>query len=264
MKQFPEKFSSDTLLQPTGTLFVRAAFSLCGKGKQGPDKVEHTVAQLKALFLKELSEIAGTSITFPGWGVDSAAIIANPAASSVANVVQSGAVSLDDHSNPSIRAAKLGFKIGGKVFEKSAGCSVHSLSEIMSIAGDEIVIKQCCNFTADNLNIVTVSMDVLFEKWSVTRMEPPVPIVGSQTRPQFLEVDKHRCVIYNTVFDVDVQCNTPELQFYRNPATIYTIKKAKANSITFAPITPFANFASKIGASGLPWNHILREEYKAG
>ena len=38
MEQFPEKFSSDTLLQPTGILFVRAAFSLCGKGKQGPDQ----------------------------------------------------------------------------------------------------------------------------------------------------------------------------------------------------------------------------------
>ena len=177
MEQFPEKFSSDILLQPTGILFVRAAFSLCGEGKQGLDKVEHTVAQLKALFLKELSEIAGTSITFPGWGVDSVAIIATPAASSVANVVHPGAVSLDDHSNPSIRAAKMGFKIGGKVFEKSAGCSAHSLSEIMSIAGDEIVIKQCCNFTAANLKIVTVSMSVLFDEWSATRIEPPVAIV---------------------------------------------------------------------------------------
>jgi hypothetical protein len=262
--QFPGKFSRETLLQPTGILFVRTAFAVCEKGKHGPDKVEHTIAQLKALFLKDLSAIAGTSITYPGWGVDSTAIIATPAASSVANVVHSGAVSLDDHSNPLIRAEKMGFKIGGTVYKKSVGANPRTLSKIISIAEDEIVIKQCCNFTADNLNIVTVSMAKLFEEWTKSNTEPPVPIVGSQTRPPLLEVDKHRCVMYNIVFDVDVQCNTPELQFYRNPSTIYTIKKAKANSITFVPMVPFANFASKIGASGLPWNHILRKEYKAG
>ena len=110
--------AEDETLLPLGQLFVRVGLNATGKGKAGREKKDHTLTEIKKLFLEALSAKMEGPVPCPAWfGGDAPAVQPGPTASASCNKQQLAAT-LDDHSKPLWIARKAGFDIGKSVCAK--------------------------------------------------------------------------------------------------------------------------------------------------
>jgi hypothetical protein len=131
---------SEVALTPLGQIFVRIGLLATDKGVLGPEQKKHTLQQIRALFLKSLTEAVGKSISFEGW---SDAIAANADAREAEPKTKKEAAqpaSLDDHSNPEWIAKRRGFAVGKQVSKRKADKeTAGKLFAIFDISSDSTV-----------------------------------------------------------------------------------------------------------------------------
>jgi hypothetical protein len=163
IEQHPARYSQSASLEPLGQFSVRVGLYATGRGAAGPEKKEHTLQQIKDLYLAHVSKIVDIEVKFPPWqagGDKSAATAAAPAAAA-----SSTAATLADHNSPLWIAQKAGFHVGGTIYEKlDTQVNVERCYHILSINDDKKVTLIAISGYDGTYKQVDITMETLCGK----------------------------------------------------------------------------------------------------
>ena len=240
----------DAVLKPMGQLFVRVGLFATGKEKSGQEGKVYTLVQIRSMFLDDLSLVVGKKVTYSEWGPEAPA---NRAPSDTAPTLakKANVATLSDHNNPIWVAGQHGFTIGKMVVEKLADSSPTGLFTVFKI-GDSIELHQVCSYN-DAPAKVELSLQELVEKWTTTKVEPPIEMQGGQRRPKSLDIEKQKSIIFKAIVDLDAKHATKhELVFWRRPDEVRTgTSTIKKGQLVLIPVQPYMNITTKNTASGV-------------
>lgn len=234
-------------LKPLGQLFVRFALKITGMEKKGREQTCYSCTQIKAMFLKSVSEIMKAPVNFAKWDEkhefqdersdDAKNISASDKQAAAAPCI----ASLTDHNDPKFICSKAGFNIGCHVMERKVDPSPDRVYVVFSI-GDKVMLRQLCSFVGDEAKI-SISIQELIKNWSVSKADP---IVVMNSAPAELPSSFESSLKKNEAFKLlhelyEKHCGKHEFTYYRRPDHIRTQTLIKAGSLTLVPIAPCSN-----------------------
>ena len=247
--------SIQVCLRPLGQIFSRIGLLSTKKGKQGAEKKEYTLEQIKQMYLKSMSEIAKADIVFEPWGAgkkaEAPATESKSESSQTATQPVSNMASLSDHQDPEWVAERAGFGIGVTVIEKKQDeISPDGLFGIFEINASQVTLQQLCSYSGKPLK-VSMTLSNLLNNWMPTKMEPPIEMVSRQQRPLSLDVDSQKASIFKALMVADSKSAGAEsIVFWRRPDEVRTSKHIGAGALTLVPVAPLANISTKSNSAG--------------
>ena len=138
----------------------------------------YTLQEIQSLYLKDLSAICNTPISYSAWKPAEP----KPKAVAVDEVLPTSMplmLSLDQHSDPQYLASKAGFPLGHIVFEKEGGSSPASKLFYITSIGQHIGLAQVCTYVGEQV-FVRAELSTVLRHWAVFRGEAPIRMAGAR------------------------------------------------------------------------------------
>ena len=254
-----QHFSEEVALMPLGQIFVRTGLWLAEKGNASRERVSYTLKDIKILFLKALSNFVGRDVQYPPWfpkeeeAEDDAPSFEPVSDSAKACSAAEVPATLEDHSQPTWVAKKAGFEIGMSVYERlDTPATIERVFDILNIDGDKVKLVGKCAFDG-NHQTIEITLGSLLSKWSVTKLEAPVNLKVCDQYPDFLAMERQKCIIYGVISDMKMSGPAGSLELWRLPDMVRTGPKAICKDhFLLVPIIALANITAKnIAGSGL-------------
>jgi hypothetical protein len=244
----------DAALAPLGKLFVRIALNATDKGKLGAEGKQYTLEEIKAMFIKQISDIVGMDVEYEKWnakhtGADGL-ISGNAGAQAPAKVVRNSVATLSDHSDPIWVAQQAGFEVGKNVIEKCRETRVENVFTITNIGTTVRVVQLCRHAIGDPIE-ANLPLDTLLSNWSVNNVLVPMRMSQGQQRSELLHVDVKRAAIFNAIMAAD-KLNKADAScvFWRRPDEIRTSAKISKGHLVLAPVCPLSSITTKASSVG--------------
>jgi len=237
--------SIEALMKPLGQLFVRIALHATSKGKHGQEGRDYSIDEAKQAFLKAISKQLDQTVTFDKWDVN-CKDAETPSASVAAEalVITARVACLDDHSNPMWIAQQAGFQVGDKVIEKQTATSAETIYAIYKI--EAVVALRQIHSYSDNLKSVEVKLEDFINRWQITKHIVPMQMSGGIQRPNSIDIDIQRSLIYKAVCDSDKEtASSLSLRFWKRPDEVRTSQRIKEGAIKLVPLVPMSNISTK-------------------
>jgi hypothetical protein len=172
--------------------------------------------------------------------------------------------SLDDHSDPQWIAKQRGFEVGKTVSEKANNeQSAEKMFAIFAIA-DKVQLQQVVSYSDKYLKI-EVGLHEFLQKWQIPKAALPVQMKGEQQRPDCLEIDSQKALIFQAIMQIDSKPSAAasSLVFWRKPDEIRTSKLLPAHSLVLAPVVGIHGITtvSKALGNAIPMGKYGNHEY---
>jgi hypothetical protein len=251
--QNSQVLDDEAALAPLGKLFVRAALAATDKGKSGAEGTDFSFDEIKAMFLKDLSDIVGMDIQYDKWDSDKRAGAdgdgAGPAAAMhPTKVEQSSVATLSDHSDPIWIAGQAGFTVGENVIERNQRdqrlSSVEAVFKITKI-GAIVDMMQTCAYNGQPM-IVQVPLEKLLAQWGVSKAQVPMRMTSGQQRSVSLYVEEQKAAIFSAIMEADkLNKAGASFEFWRRPDEIRTSVKIPKGHLVLAPVCPLSSITTK-------------------
>jgi hypothetical protein len=229
-----------------GQLFVRVGGLATKRGVQGPEGVQRSLPEIKALFLDQMTEAVGKPVKFPSWG-DLTTVEAMPAPSaSSANASHARATctSLEDQNDPKYILQRNGIAQDVMMVEKDVGSAPHidRAFIVVAINGDKLSLKQASPFLDTPLERV-ISVDDALNKWNTFKCDIPKQVhVGQLTPKELTKIEPMRIKLWQALMAAQERNPiTKSLQFWRKPDAVRAGKDFKKGELTLFPIAPYSN-----------------------
>jgi hypothetical protein len=245
-------------------MFVRIGLKLASAEKRGRENKVFTMGEIQESFLKLLSDIVGTPVSYDKWLNDKNDGNGEPQASCISAKAKAAAgndkaassvrpsaaiVTLEDHTDPKWICSQAGFGVGGQVVEKKVEASPEHLYAIFSI-DSKVSLHQICSYSGAPQK-VAVSIDELLNNWQISKMEPPVAMQDPPAFPESLQEALKRHELYKVILELNAKHikNEDKLSYYRRPDQVRSKAHIKAESLVLVPVVPASNifFGNKPG-----------------
>ena len=244
--------TDDDFVQCIGKLFVRVGLWCTGTMKKGPEGKELSVLQIRGLFKKEVSAVAGgRQVEFEGWTTGPVPDVAPGWSPTQIAIVQYTA-SVADHSNPLWIAKHNGFEVGALVYQRELGYNVANCFNIVDVTAERAVkLKQACSFTGSPIE-ASITLEELITKWSSSKATLPQKLPVSQARTG-LCIDMMRAKLLEAICVVDSMSQLAQsVEFWKNPWQVRTGSAAiQAGALVLAPVVPLMQITTKSSEMGL-------------
>jgi len=242
------------LLKPMGQLFVRIGLRLTNSEKKGRECKVYSLDQIRQSFLDDISNIVGTTISFPKWVASDA--LPSSSADTPSSSDQPKMTTLEDHLNPEWICKSQGFQVGNFVVEKKIQPSAEGIYVVLKIDSETgIQLHQVCSF-AGTPNKVNISLDELLTNWAVTKNEPPIQMKAPPALPGSVQQTIRKNSLWAAIIDEHEKHKPLEakLAYYRRPDQVMTTCIIKPKELVLVPAAPANNIIvakSKNGALSL-------------
>ena len=168
------------------------------KNKFGAEGKEFSVDEIKAMFLKDLSDIVGMDVRYDKWDTADKLITAGGGGVVDGTVAATSQTILSDHTDPIWIAAQAGFEVKAIVVESSqrdhSVFTIESVFEILKI-GACVDMVQACAFDGKR-KFVQIPLEKLLTHWSLRKVHIPIQMKSGQQRPVALYVEQQKAAFF--------------------------------------------------------------------
>lgn len=253
-----KKTHADAENGPLGRFFVRVVLHLVDKGRLGLEQTDYeSVNEICALYLAELSELVGGTVTYKHWTLGDVAV-RDEKLEPPRKKVCTAPASLEQQQDKEYRALEEGYQVDTVIFEKAIGGSAEHLWKIKQINASFAKLVRVCDYRNEN-EVVSVDLDVIFKEWAISKLSGdalPVQMMGDNAHEHHslaMQYDLLKAHVFQALVGMnnEIGCEKGALRFYRKPDHVRANQDFAAGELCLTPFGPLSTLSLREVSTGV-------------